>query len=98
MQLTIRSGADSGKTVQVSGDQFTIGRDSSCDLPLNDSKSSRRHAALKAMPDGRATLYDLGSSNGTFVNGQRVRSARLQDGDVIRAGLTELEFTTRAQD
>ena len=90
MQLTIKSGADAGKTVQVEGNEFTIGREAGVDLKLQDGKASRRHAALRVLPDGRATLYDLGSSNGTFVNGQRVQSVLIQGGEQIQIGDTVL--------
>src|SRR4051794_6861123 len=90
MQLTIPAGADAGKSVQVQGNEFTIGREAGCDLVIADGKASRRHAALRPLPDGRATLYDLGSSNGTFVNGQRVQSVLLQGGEQIQIGDTVL--------
>jgi S1-C subfamily serine protease len=86
MQLKISSGGNAGQTVEVTGSEFTIGREAGCELVLADGKASRRHAALKPLPDGRATLYDLGSSNGTFVNGQRIQSTVLSGGEQIQIG------------
>jgi S1-C subfamily serine protease/pSer/pThr/pTyr-binding forkhead associated (FHA) protein len=88
MQLKITSGANAGQTVEVSGNEFTIGREPGVDLVINDGKASRKHAALKPLPDGRATLYDLGSSNGTFVNGQRIQSTVLNGNEQIQIGDT----------
>ena len=90
MQLTIRSGPDAGQTITVVGDQFTVGRDASCDLTLRDHKVSRKHAYFKALPDGRAALHDLNSSNGTFVNGHRVQSALLSGNEQVQFGDTLL--------
>src|SRR5689334_2818568 len=88
MRLTIQSGPGAGRTVNVEGTEFTIGREAGVDLVLSDGKASRRHAAMRVLPDGRATLYDLGSSNGTFVNGQRIQSTLLQGGEQIQIGDT----------
>jgi pSer/pThr/pTyr-binding forkhead associated (FHA) protein len=72
--LSICSGEDSGKRVFVSQGEFVLGRTEGCDLVLKDDRVSRRHASLTVRPDGRVDVADLDSSNGTFVNGQRLRS------------------------
>jgi S1-C subfamily serine protease len=90
MQLKITSGADAGQTVDVQGDEFTIGREAGADFVIKDGKASRRHAAIRPMPDGRATLVDLGSSNGTFVNGQQIQSQVLNGNEQIQIGDTVL--------
>lgn len=64
---------------------FSIGREEPADLPLRDSAVSREHALLEY--DGRSwTLSDVGSANGTFVNGARVKRRRLKGGELIRFG------------
>ena len=68
-----------------------IGRGSDSDLQLMDQGVSRRHADVH-VADGQATVYDLGSTNGTSVNGHAVQSQQLQHGDVIRVGHTRLVF------
>jgi S1-C subfamily serine protease len=91
MILEITSGADAGRTANVSGDQFTLGREGTVNLVLRDAKASRKHASLRALPDGRVELTDLGSRNGTFVNGQQVTgSVVLTGGEEIRIGDTVL--------
>jgi pSer/pThr/pTyr-binding forkhead associated (FHA) protein len=66
----------------------TIGREG-CDVVLHDPEVSRRHAALRTTPEGPA-VEDLASSNGTYVNGERIEGVRsLREGDVVRFGKTE---------
>lgn len=65
--------------------EIFIGRTPDNALVLDDGSVSRRHASLMHGPEGW-TLKDLGSTNGTFVNGVRVREALLQDGDRVRVG------------
>jgi chromosome segregation ATPase len=73
----------------------TIGRAPESDLCLKDSSISRRHAVLTIGPNG-AFIEDLHSVNGITVNRQRVRQARLTDGDVVELGLRRFRFTQPA--
>lgn len=77
--------------VALRGDEITVGRLAECQIRLPDSNVSRRHAAFMRLDDGWA-IADLGSTNGTFLNGNRVEQARLRDGDVIEIGLTRLVY------
>src|SRR5215213_11440551 len=67
------------------GSSLTVGRALTSDVPLLDPTVSRRHATLVA-DDSGIQLDDLGSSNGTFVNGERVEHARVSPGDVLTFG------------
>ena len=71
----------------------TVGRDAQSDLPLGkDDYVSVRHARFEPRQDG-VWIQDLGSTNGTFVNGDRIEAPqRLRPGDVIRIGQTDLRF------
>jgi pSer/pThr/pTyr-binding forkhead associated (FHA) protein len=75
------SGSYFGKIVPVRG-RLVIGRGSECDLILDESEMSRRHAVIENSGDG-IFLRDLGSANGTFVNGVQVRDAVLHPDDQI---------------
>ena len=70
---------------QIVGAQLVIGRSSACQIVLGDDTVSRRHAELR-FDDGRWLLRDLGSSNGTYVNGRFVTEAEVRAGDVIHLG------------
>lgn len=81
-----------GSTIEVVGPTL-LGRDAGTEIRLDgDDYVSARHARLEPRPDG-VWIEDLGSTNGTFVNGGRVDAARrLQAGDVVRVGSTELRL------
>ena len=72
-------------------DTVSIGRSRSCDLRLPGGDASRRHAEITGGPDG-FTITDLGSTNGTYVNGQRVQKHVLQPGDQIEIGNSMITF------
>jgi len=85
-QLVMRSGPTPGTTFLLEGDQLTIGRDSSNGVAINDAEISRRHSRL-SFQGGKYVIEDLGSTNGTFVNGQRLAGpVVLKPGDVISLG------------
>ena len=76
----------------VSKPVVTVGRAQTNDVMIDDGTISRQHATIK-WEDGRFHVYDLGSSNGTFVGDQRVRAPiALEDGSAVRFGAVELVF------
>ncbi len=91
--LFVVRGRDQGKHFPLSPRVMRIGRESSCEIRLLDSEASRAHAELRGATTGVFMLNDLGSSNGTLVNGSRITSHRLASGDRIEIGGTLLIFT-----
>jgi hypothetical protein len=93
--LVIREGEGAGTEHPLDG-EVVLGREpGSADLVLTDPGVSRRHAAVRAEP-GRITVADLGSSNGTYVNGTRIRGETdLADGDEIQLGGTIVSVHSR---
>ena len=80
-----------GRRVLVGAEPLVIGRLPECDVVLADSNVSRRHAELRRKGDG-VFVTDLGSTNGTRVNGTPVREQLLNSGDEISVGSTGLIF------
>ncbi len=84
--------ADFGKEIQLSERPIMVGRSDEADLKLTDRLVSRRHFIIRPMGDGFYEIEDLGSSNGTFVNNERIKRKVLIAEDKIRAGETILKF------
>jgi hypothetical protein len=80
-----------GSRVQVGDDPVTIGRAPECDVVLADPEVSRHHAEVRRA-DGGFVVVDLGSMNGTRVNGAGVRERALNDGDEITIGTAAMRF------
>jgi hypothetical protein len=84
---------DQGDTFTLDSHPLTVGRGANNDVPIpTDEYASGRHARFEPRRDG-VWLEDIGSTNGTFVNGIRVtRERKLVAGDVVRIGETDLRF------
>ncbi len=87
---------DGGATVEVNGsrhavtaDGLVVGRGAEADLRINDPGISRRHAEFR-LDGGQVRVADLGSTNGTLVDGHKVRETTLRDGATVRLGNTDL--------
>lgn len=82
-----------GKAFFVDQDGLVFGRSSSCTVPFDDQGVSRRHARIMPLDGGEFQLEDLGSSNGTYLNGRRIDGTyRLLHDDRIRLGATTFRF------
>lgn len=89
LSLAIIDGPDAGNVIRVEKARITIGR-SGADITLNDSEASRQHAALEVR-DTSYRVVDLGSTNGTLVNGQKITEpAELTDKGEFQIGATTL--------
>jgi Protein of unknown function (DUF3662)/Inner membrane component of T3SS, cytoplasmic domain len=85
------TGLQAGSTYELRTPVTLLGRGTDCDLRLVDTGVSRHHAELR-VEDDQVVLVDLGSTNGTFVNGQPVRRVALTDGTSVTLGRTTLVF------
>jgi S-DNA-T family DNA segregation ATPase FtsK/SpoIIIE len=89
LSLAILDGPDAGQVFRIDRPRVTIGR-SGADLTLNDSETSRQHAAVE-IRDAVFTLTDLGSTNGTLVGGEKIAGAvELTDKSEFQVGTTTL--------
>jgi hypothetical protein len=93
-QLTFADLSKGNRSFEFDGPSILIGRASDCDLVLSDLAVSRRHARIY-IESGCYVVEDLGSSNGTKVNGSPVQRSRLQRGDALAVGSMLLEFSFR---
>lgn len=93
--LTVIRGIRTGHQFQLGDVKRKIGRESQCDIHFSDTETSRNHAEVE-FQEGRYLLRDLGSSNGTFVNQERITEYVLQHGDRIQIGRQTLLFIHRS--
>ena len=90
-ELVVTSGPDKEHSIIVEGPVISIGTLPDNTFMLSDKTVSRHHAQL-VEHDGQYYIHDLGSTNGTIVNGQRIKQARLEIGAVIKLGYTQLAY------
>jgi pSer/pThr/pTyr-binding forkhead associated (FHA) protein len=96
--LVIQNGDFEGTRHELASDETLIGRNPTTDITLLDEGISREHAIVLRDEDGGAySIEDLQSTNGTKVNGSRVRSAELAHGDIIEIGHTRFHFLLEPQ-
>lgn len=90
--LFVRQGRDSGTRYRLDGNTVTLGRGTSNAIQLHDTEISREHAEI-ARRGANFVIRDLGSSNGTFINGQQIKEHVLASGDQVQLGRTLLLYT-----
>ncbi len=93
--LVVRKGPEVGERFYLEAPEYSLGRDPHCDIFLNDVTVSRKHASVR-VDGGMATVRDTGSLNGTYVNGVRVDSAPLDNGDTVQIGTFQMIFMSGA--
>ena len=86
LKLILAKGEPRGKVISAGKDSLVIGRQDDCGLVISSSKVSRHHCRID-IGDNAASLTDLGSANGTFLNGRKITSAApLSPGDKVVVG------------
>jgi len=95
--LIMHEGQLAGQRWALESDVLTIGRAADCEVTLPERPVSRYHARVYRHGD-RFMIEDLGSSNGTFVNSEKVSEAELQPGDSLRLGTTHVHMDLLGQE
>ncbi|MFI8106771.1 FHA domain-containing protein [Streptomyces sp. NPDC086023] len=90
--LIVRRGPNSGSRFLLDGELTTAGRHPQSDIFLDDVTVSRRHVEFRRGQDGRFTVADVGSLNGTYVNREPIDSVTLNNGDEVQIGKYRLVF------
>jgi pSer/pThr/pTyr-binding forkhead associated (FHA) protein len=91
-EVTIESGPDAGHTHRATDKALRLGRSPDNDVILRDPATSGHHARLERRGEG-FWVVDLGSTNGTFVNGESVQERQLSHGDRLTVGQNSLQFS-----
>lgn len=88
--FVVLAGGQAGKMYKLETDELMIGRGTEALVRVTDDGVSRRHAKILRNEDGSLAVVDLGSTNGTFVNGERISHRVLRDGDKLQIGTTTI--------
>src|SRR5262249_3599514 len=98
LRLSVLAGPDRGRHLDLGYDPRLIGRDADCALVLTDPRVSGKHAQARMLPDGRAEITDLGSSNGILVRGEPIdQPPALADGTQLQLGHSVLVVARGAE-
>jgi two-component system NtrC family sensor kinase len=95
--LFVIRGMNQGTRFELEEPMIRVGRDASNNFQLHDTEVSRHHAEIRRL-DNVFTISDLNSSNGTYVNGQRIKQYRLNSGDQLQMGSTLMLFTVPSEE
>jgi len=95
--LRVVQGPKTGASIPLGDRPLKVGRDRSCPIHIGHESISREHAELRPVGD-QWMVADLGSSNGTFVNGSRIERRPLSEGDEIKIGDIVLRFIARGEE
>jgi signal transduction histidine kinase/pSer/pThr/pTyr-binding forkhead associated (FHA) protein len=90
--LFVIQGADQGKRFELGSNPMALGRDNSNPIRLHDTEVSRRHAEVRRVEDAYR-IVDLGSANGTYLNGQPIDNSPLRSGDRVQLGQSVMLFS-----
>ena len=90
--LTLLNGCFAGLEIAIEKARIVLGRDLNCDVCLDDSSVSSEHASI-GKTEGGYTIEDLNSENGTYLNGERITQAELNNGDTITIGDIQLTIS-----
>ncbi len=96
LELTVKSGPDAGRRCVVDRESVTVGKHPDCDLVMSDDTVSRRHLRIQRVQGSQGDIewlvVDLGSTNGTRLQGARIKEAPIEAGAIIQAGTARIAF------
>ena len=95
--LKVKEGPSKGTEIRLRNEAVKIGRSRACQIRIAGDRISRDHAQIEPA-DGGFVLSDLKSSNGTFVNGERISEKLLKPGDEVRIGITSFRIEEISDD